>query len=756
MRRIAAVGVRMCLFLMAFLLHGGLAMAQAEVAIGVERSMARPLGRVSLLQQAAWPRLAGTESRHRGFPAVPLSPRGSLPVPAGGLPVRVGNGTDSGVHRSVSGGGPRLADVRPSPAPTFSFDAAEDDGTSATPDSSGAAGATHVVTALNSGIRVHDRTGAFLGSVTLDDFFSTLGADIFCYDPKCLYDPYAGRWVISAGADPTLNDAGVVLAVSVGEDPTGDWYRYYIPLGVGSGLFADSPTLGFNSKWVVLQANAHDQSSGVFRESQVIAVDRVDVLSGGVGYFSRFRLDGATYGGSQVPALTYDGTDPALHLVSNWNGNYTDPDTRKAQGLLRVFTLSGAVGAEELDAGAFASTVQEAQPVPFVWGDVLASGADLGRQNGTATGIQLGDSRIQTVMFRGQTLWCSQTVLLPAAAPTRSGVQWWEIFPDGRVFQRHLVEDRTGAWSYACPSAAVNNHFDVLLGYNAFSAAVHPSAYYRMYPNLGIYNEPQADQLLQAGQGTYVELYQGQNRWGDWSATCVDPWTDGGFWTLQEYAIPPEASDTGRWAVRWAQVVPSYDLSVAVRSDVSSLVVGQVFSWTLNVSNSVRSFAGLVTVSQPIPLGVDILSTDAGTGSVFLDSGTLYWDLDQLGQTSVVCRVAARANGDALAITNQVQASAFGLESSLGDNSSMLRIPMSAGVPVIAPSLVLSPSLAGAFVLEWPVGYLGYQVETRDSLEQGDWLPLGLTPSLEGTRRRVSLPVGGETRFFRLSVSGGP
>lgn len=655
---------------------------------------------------------------------------------------------------SVSGGRIQLAALDPSPIPTTSFAAGEDDGTSATPDTSGAIGPHHVVTVLNTLVRIQDREGTTRMSASLDQFFSNFGSDIFTYDPRCLYEPYSGHWIITAGANPTLSTAGVVLAVSVGEDPEGDWYRYYIPLDPDQGrLYADSPVAGFNAKWIAIQVNGYDSVTGNFVESQILAFDKQDVGNGGPGAFSRFHLAAADYGASQIPAVTMDPAFNRLLFVKSWVGNYVDPGTKKAQGLLRIFSLSGDIGQESLNAVAFVTTASEGSATPFTWADFRSDGADLGNQSGNTNRIQLGDSRIHNVVYRGSSLWCSQSVLLPASKPVRSGVQWWEIFEDGRLFQRHLVEDSTAQWSFSYPSLAVNNHFDVLLGYNAFSSAVYPSAYYRMYPNDTVLNAPQSEQLVHFGQGPYVDIYQGQNRWGDWSASCVDPLNDGALWTLQEYSLPPSTSDSGRWGVWWVEVTPAYDLVLAMRASTNRVVVGQPLQWSLILSNRIVSFAYTVSVTNPIPEGfvADTVSSTAGT--VEMTEGNIRWSLPVVGVTSIVCQVSGRVTGWTPGITNRALASAYGLETNLTNNQASLLVPLFNGAPVVLPSLEILAE-TDPIQLRWPVGYLGFVVEQRSSLSGSTWVAVSAPISQEGPYQVVTLPNPGGTTYYRLRRVG--
>ena len=719
-----------------------------------EHSTAVSLGEGRFLDRANRPRPATQGSASHRVAFVAQREVENLPVPLDSLRASRGRKTSGGLRAPLTthrGGRMRLADLDPSPLPSSGFQGATDETLDSEPsDASGAVGPSQILTLVSGRIVVQDRSGQQVTTLALNEFFSTLGNDLFCYDARCLYEPYSGRWILTAAADPQGAESGLVIAVSVNDDALGDWYRRFIPLGVNTGLFSDSPVVGFNRQWIVIQADLFHKSIGSFAESQIVAFDKEDLLAGGPGLFARFHLSAEEFGGGQIPALMYDGSLDELYFVKNWTGKFTDSQTGASEGLLRVFTLSGKPGSEVLTPGEFVSTLQESLNPSFVWADVKSAAEELGRQNGTSRRIALGDSRIQSVFYRGTSLWCAQTVLLPADNPTHTGVQWWEIFPDGRLFQRHLVEDPTAAWSYAYPSMAVNNHFDVLIAYNAFSSSVYPSAYYRFYPNEGVYNQPRADQLMKAGEGIYLAPGTATTRWGDWSLTCLDPWNDGAFWTLQAYSLAASSQDSNRWGVWWSSATPFYDLGLTLSSPESSLVVGQEVTWAIALTNSIRSFAYNVTASQSVPRGVEILRMAADDGVVTLVDGVLFWDLSQLGMTSVVCRVTGRVTGDSLGLTNEVEVTGFGLEQQLANNHAGLILPLGSGLPTVAPTLGVAMKGTGAFILSWPVGYLGYALETRDTLAEGGWTRLNSTPIAKGSRQEVVVPTSRQRQYFRL------
>lgn len=645
---------------------------------------------------------------------------------------------------------PGLMGDTTSPAPSASLLAIDDDGQVTVPDTSGAVGPNHLLVAVNSQVQVQARDGAVLASVTLDSFFSSLDRNIFCYDPRCLYDAFSRRWIISAAVNPGMSNAGIAVAVSVTDDPTLDWFRYFIPSDPTRLVAVDSPTLGLNYKWIALQANIFDATSGDFLESQVLALNKTNFYAGGSGDFARFKLPAGDYGGSQVPATTLSSTEESLHFVKNWNGRFVDSGTGSSFGFLRVFSLTGGIGQELFSPGAFVGTDQEAGSTFFTWADSVAGDPDLGNQNGTTNRIQLGDSRIQSVVFRGGSLWCAQTVLLPAADPTRSGVQWWELTPSGHLLQRYVIDDATGSWSYAYPSLAVNNHFDVLVGYNGFSSSVYASAYYAFYPNAGVLNEARSPFLMRAGTGPYVERFSVQNRWGDWSATCVDPLDDGSFWTLQEVATIPTNRDLGRWSLQWAKVVPSYDLQLTVSANASNAVPGQLLTWTLDLTNRIFSFAYGVRVSAPIPEGFDLKSTAATLGTVQVSKGRLYWDLAFLGQDSASCTITGLVTGDALQLKLSATARATGIEENLANNVSSTVVAMREGDPLVPPLISVSGS-GGYLRVSWPVGFLGFSVERRAALTPGaNWTLLDLPSQTDDRRRWVEVPFAEAEGYYRL------
>ena len=95
-----------------------------------------------------------------------------------------------------------------SPPPTANFAALGDDDTVVPPDTMGAVGPNHLMVTLNSQIRIQDRSGNTLSTVSEATFWNGLGVTGI-FGPHVIYDPYGGRWIFSAASDAQIGRAHV-------------------------------------------------------------------------------------------------------------------------------------------------------------------------------------------------------------------------------------------------------------------------------------------------------------------------------------------------------------------------------------------------------------------------------------------------------------------------------------------------------------------------------------------------------------------
>jgi hypothetical protein len=435
-----------------------------------------------------------------------------------------------------------------SPPPVSSFLALLDDQTVIPPDTDGAVGPTDVMTALNSEIRFQKRDGSQIVTLPTADFWFSLGATSIS-DPHVVYDPYGKRWIFTMVSDFFTPTASILLAVSQTSDPTGVWNLYRVLVDEKGKTLADFPLLGFNENWITVSENAYDNATSFFVESRIFVFDKADVYANGAGHFTFFE---DPTGFSMAPARTHDKELDTEYLVEDWGGSLQVGT--QIVGALRVSSITGSVNAPVFHSGiAFA--------IGSPWSDVppfLNSEPQKG-----AKGIDGGDARIPQVDYRNGSLWTSHTVWLPFDKPTHSAAQWWQVLPNGKVHQMSRVQDPSGVIQYAYPSIAVNARNDALLGYSRFSPTQYASADYSFREHSDALNTMRSNRVLKSGEAPYFKTYgASRNRWGDFSATVVDPVNDVDMWTIQEYAATPSnvfdpavgLVKQDRWGTWWGRI----------------------------------------------------------------------------------------------------------------------------------------------------------------------------------------------------------
>ena len=449
-----------------------------------------------------------------------------------------------------------------SPSPANSFLALQDNISSIPPDTHGAAGPNHLMTTLNSQVRIQNRSGTNLSTVSLNSFWSSVNGGSGTFDPKVLYDPYNNRWIAVACDDSRSATSAFSLAVSANSDPTGTWYFFRVQLNDGTN-WIDYPSLGFNKNWIVVNVNIFT-TAGSFVRTEVYAFDKATTYVGSSAPYTRFSTTSAF---TLVPAITYDNSLNTEYLVMTYSST---------SGIIRMGRITGSIGAESLTLDSTNIT----SPLGG-WSSAPAGSADFAPQLGSSQKIQNNDHRMQNLVYRNGYLWTTHTVFLPSGgSPTRSAVQWWQISPSGYgIVQNGRIDDGTGTNFYAFPSIAVNQNNDVLIGFSRYSANQYASGNYAFRNSDDPINTMRTDVVLKAGEAPYYKTYSGtRNRWGDYSNTVVDPANDTDFWTIQEYAWTNNGT-YDRWGTWWGQIVPPP--AAFAKSSPSDGATGQSFTPTL-------------------------------------------------------------------------------------------------------------------------------------------------------------------------------
>ncbi len=445
-----------------------------------------------------------------------------------------------------------------SPDLATNFLAIADNNTVIPPDTHGAVGTNHIFTMLNSEYRIQTLAGSNIVSGTLSNFWGPIWPfAIQVFDPRVVYDTVNHRWIATALAGARTVNSFLLVTVSFDSTPTNGFYYARIKADANSLLWADYPSVGLNNPWFVIHVNVFAISDNSLQRSQIYVFNRTNWYAGGfanptVLYHTNANPSFPT-AGFETPAVTYDTNVSTLYLAQNI---VTNSNQR-----VRMFSITGAIGSETLNTN-----------LPYLQADIswdFSGGINFAPQLGLTNKIDNNDARVQNVVYRNGSLWFTHTVFLPSGGTaTRSAIQWWQVNPaTWTIVQRGLIEDTSGVTFHAFPSMAVNRFSDVFIGYSTFGTNQYAAASYSFRAFTDPSSVMQGSRVLKAGDGIYYKNFGGtRNRWGDYSATVVDPRNGSDMWTIQEYAATPVpnglTNGTGRWATRWGQIkvaLPSND-----------------------------------------------------------------------------------------------------------------------------------------------------------------------------------------------------
>ena len=408
------------------------------------------------------------------------------------------------------------------------------------PDSMMAVSEEHVVELINGAYRVYSKTdGQRLQATTLEGFWRLAGVvpKFFAFDPRVLYDPSTRRWFALAVDDQ--NDANnFLVAVSRTSDPTAGWTAFQIPSDSANQLWADFPTLGMNAEGLFVTGNMFDFDDQSSFLVNVLVLPKEDLLAGtpSIARASIFeRIGPAEIGISPHAVFDPDGFSDSGILLS---------DLSILASLVRS-DITGSIFAPSFEG----RTVIETQSFAF---PLLAP------QPGPKQDLEVccSDNRFgASVVLQDGSIWAVSTVGLSGLPALR----WLEIdAASNEILQTGVVTDDELAFYYG--SIAVNELGQVVIGCNGSSESQFVSSYAvvgETANGVTTFGEPV---LLAAGVSDYQRVFSGRNRWGDYSATVVDPSDPLSFWTIQEIVVEENV-----WATQITQIRLGPAVEIVVR-----------------------------------------------------------------------------------------------------------------------------------------------------------------------------------------------
>ncbi|MFO0838491.1 MAG: hypothetical protein U1D55_08165 [Phycisphaerae bacterium] len=443
------------------------------------------------------------------------------------------------------------------PSLSTNFQGLGDNNTRIPPDTMGAVGPNHVMTMINTQVRIHNRSGGTISTVNLSTFWASVSTTAF--DPRLLYDAQSGRWISCCATNSRAASSSVGLAVSNTSDPTGTWRFYNIDADSSNVNWIDYPTLGVNRNWIAVTGNMFTVAADAFSGAKMWVIDKTAAGAGTLTVTTfpvAFDTAGGTNGFTLQPCVTLDPLQNTLYLVDNSGDN----DPVDGVQLIRISQITGPVGApvwSVVPGSAVPGTGQFRVPTDFVYGLLDAP------QLGDARLIETNDPRVQgNAIFRNGHIWFAHPGGAPITGNNRTNAYWYEVNPAAMptpVVQQGIIDGGAGV-HHSFPSLGVNCNGDVCIGFSRADATRFIEAAYAVHLSIDPPGFTRPVRVLKAGLSSYFKQFSGtRNRWGDYSATMVDPNDDLSFWILQEYAeqrVGPTDNDS-RWGVWWGKLAPS-------------------------------------------------------------------------------------------------------------------------------------------------------------------------------------------------------
>jgi hypothetical protein len=404
------------------------------------------------------------------------------------------------------------------------------------PDTMGAVGPNHIVEMINGRFDIYNKsTGTQVFTRSLDGFWTTvvgLTIPTDTFDPRIVFDIASGRWFATSIDRGSGNN--IYLGRSDTGDPTGDWdgVRFAADT-VSPAEFHDYDTLAVDADGVYICTN--DFPGGI---ESCYSIPKADLLLATPSAARLTRFEATPAGlpsviGSIQPALDFGPSDGRAALVGVSFG-----------GTLVRGNILGAGGA-----GASLGTVVNIAGAPFT------STAPPARQpHPSGLTIENVSPRIVANVFeQGNSLWAVHAV---AGSFGNSAVRWYEINEStNTVVQTGLIEDPNE--DYYEPSIAVNEFGNVVIGYTCSGPSLAPSACVSVGETVGGVTTFENPLVLQLGAGHYYQTGGGsRNRWGDYSATVIDPVDPCSFWTFQEFVAVSAVGDVGgSWGIQITELI---------------------------------------------------------------------------------------------------------------------------------------------------------------------------------------------------------
>ncbi|HND52088.1 MAG TPA: Ig-like domain-containing protein, partial [Pirellulaceae bacterium] len=451
------------------------------------------------------------------------------------------------------------------------------------PDTHGAVGKTHVLNVSNQTIQWFTKDGTNQMHTSLTNFFAPLhpAPGLGPFDPKAIYDRYTDRYVVIAlevldtsFGDP-INSSRVMIAVSDDSDPNGNWRFQSVNtmqnIG-GESQWLDYPGLGIDEEAIYITGNMFG-----FGNSTALGGSRLWIIDKGNG-------TGGLYDGGRSAANVYNpagsmaastgftlqpaemfSPGPVFGNTSNQVGtwmlayNGASNGTNETVMVVRVDSPlnNPTFNVQNVSVGDIDDTRNTAYPtLPTTPFPALPTVP----QRGSTATLDFGDRRMMHAIYRDGFLYATTQVLPPSGEDLNQVTAHWFKFSAANPNQITIAdqgnvggEDISSNVSTSYATVAVDPAGNMAIGFAASGPAMYGGYYYATRSPSDAPGTLRTARAVSEGQSVYD--YGGGaagNRWGDYSATVLDPADNATFWVYGQYARAHDLTlDVPRYGTRW-------------------------------------------------------------------------------------------------------------------------------------------------------------------------------------------------------------
>ncbi len=208
-----------------------------------------------------------------------------------------------------------------------------------------AVGPNNVFTLGNVSVKITNKSGTTLSSVTQSVFFNIPSAEGAGFDAKCFYDYRRGRFLAlceTQTSSPAV--CSYYLAISATSDAMGTWYVYKFDMTkdgtTQSSNWSDFPGLGISDDKLVMSGQQFSFSGNAYQYQKLRIIDRAVAYTGAaVTYVDIYNWSGQVF--VTKPGRNMSSGNDIYTLATLWNGG-TTVEFRKITGTPAAPVLSSA------------------------------------------------------------------------------------------------------------------------------------------------------------------------------------------------------------------------------------------------------------------------------------------------------------------------------------------------------------------------------------------------------------------------------